>query len=228
MHESIEQCKITEQPTACLQAGGMNCDSIGREPDSEPAKRGSGTARQAKSRLRKKQGESPRSGGAALRDKQKSSAEGAGREPAKWEGLYCMLNEERVKQMTKIAMFEQREKRDILPMMHYGKRDYLALHLILCFLAGTVFYLLLYGGIVMLLIWFVIPNLSTMTLILGAVLGILGYIVYLYIYLRLMYQKAQKRYREGRQKIKKLAAEYRVLEEMYQQEEETETPEGWK
>ena len=42
-----------------------------------------------------------------------------------------MLNEERVKQMTKIAMFEQREKRDILPMMHYGKRDYLALHLIL-------------------------------------------------------------------------------------------------
>ena len=79
-----------------------------------------------------------------------------------------------------------------------------------------------------LLIWFVIPNLSTMTLILGAVLGILGYIVYLYIYLRLMYQKAQKRYREGRQKIKKLAAEYRVLEEMYQQEEETETPEGWK
>ena len=139
-----------------------------------------------------------------------------------------MLNEERVKQMTKIAMFEQREKRDILPMMHYGKRDYLALHLILFFLAGTVFYLLLYGGIVMLLIWFVIPNLSTMTLILGAVLGILGYIVYLYIYLRLMYQKAQKRYREGRQKIKKLAAEYRVLEEMYQQEEETETPEGWK
>ena len=139
-----------------------------------------------------------------------------------------MLNEERVKQMTKIAMFEQREKRDILPMMHYGKRDYLALHLILCFLAGTVFYLLLYGGIVMLLIWVVIPNLSTMTLILGAVLGILGYIVYLYIYLRLMYQKAQKRYREGRQKIKKLAAEYRVLEEMYQQEEETETPEGWK
>ncbi len=81
MHESIEQCKITEQPTACLQAGGMNCDFIGREPDSEPAKRGSGTARQVKNRLRKEQGGSPRSGGAALRDKQKSSAEGAGREP---------------------------------------------------------------------------------------------------------------------------------------------------
>ena len=213
MHESIEQCKITEQPTACLQAGGMNCDFIGREPDSEPAKRGSGTARQAK----------------IVRGRSRARAREAGeRHCAMREGLYCMLNEERVKQMTKIAMFEQREKRDILPMMHYGKRDYLALHLILCFLAGTVFYLLLYGGIVMLLIWFVIPNLSTMTLILGAVLGILGYIVYLYIYLRLMYQKAQKRYREGRQKIKKLAAEYRVLEEMYQQEEETETPEGWK
>ena len=213
MHESIEQCKITEQPTACLQAGGMNCDFIGREPDSEPAKRGSGTARQAK----------------IVRGRSRARAREAGeRHCATREGLYCMLNEERVKQMTKIAMFEQREKRDILPMMHYGKRDYLALHLILCFLAGTVFYLLLYGGIVMLLIWFVIPNLSTMTLILGAVLGILGYIVYLYIYLRLMYQKAQKRYREGRQKIKKLAAEYRVLEEMYQQEEETETPEGWK
>ena len=228
MHESIEQCKITEQPTACLQAGGMNCDFIGREPDSEPAKRGSGTARQAKIVRGRSRARAREAGERHCATSKKPFAEGAGREPAKWEGLYCMLNEERVKQMTKIAMFEQREKRDILPMMHYGKRDYLALHLILCFLAGTVFYLLLYGGIVMLLIWFVIPNLSTMTLILGAVLGILGYIVYLYIYLRLMYQKAQKRYREGRQKIKKLAAEYRVLEEMYQQEEETETPEGWK
>lgn len=139
-----------------------------------------------------------------------------------------MLNEERVKQMTKIAMFEEREKRNILPMMHYGKRDYLTLHMILYFLAGTLFYFLLYGGIALLMIWFVVPNLSTMMLILGVVLGILGYITYLYFYLRLMYRKAQKRYRKGRQKIKKLAAEYRILEEMYQQEEETETPEGWK
>ena len=199
MHESIEQCKIAGQPTACWQAGGMACDFIGREPVSDRAKRGSGTARRV------------------------------GKENcARAKEAKRMLNEERVKQMTKIAMFEQREKRDLLPMMHYGKRDYLTLHIILCFLAGTVFYLLLYGGAAVLLIWFVIPNLSTMLLILGVIIGILGYITYLYFYLRLMYQKAQKRYRKGRQKIKKLAAEYRILEEMYQQEEETETPEGWK
>ena len=105
MHESIEQCKITEQPTACLQAGGMNCDFIGREPDSEPAKRGAALrdkqkivrgrsrarAREAgerhcaisKNRPRKEQGESPRSGERHCATSKKPFAEEAGREPAK-------------------------------------------------------------------------------------------------------------------------------------------------
>lgn len=138
-----------------------------------------------------------------------------------------MINEERVRHMTKIAIYEKEEGRSLAPMMHYSRKDYLALHTILSFITGTVFYLLLYAGTVMLLLMEVLPNLHTILVIIGAVIGFLVYIIYMYFYLRLMHRRAEQRYDRGRQKLKRLAGEYKILEEMYQQEEETETSEGW-
>ena len=138
-----------------------------------------------------------------------------------------MLNEERVKQMTKIALFEKEEGTSILPMIHYSKKDYLALRMIASFIAGTVFYWLLYIGLALAVLMLIMPNLNTIRTILGIVVGIVGYITYMYFYLRLMYRKAGKRYDAGRQKQEQLAKEYRILEQMYQEEEGMEKPEGW-
>lgn len=138
-----------------------------------------------------------------------------------------MINEERVRHMTKIAICEKEEGRSLAPMMHYSRKDYLALHTILNIITGTVFYLLIYLGIVMLLLMVFLSNLHTILVIIGVIAGILGYITYMYFYLRLMHRRAEERYDSGKKRLKKLASEYRILEEMYQQEEETETPEGW-
>ncbi len=138
-----------------------------------------------------------------------------------------MLNEERVKHMTRIALFEKKEGRELQPMMHYSKRDYLTLNTIKDVIAGTLFYGVVYLGIVTLILMFLVSNLNMLILISGIVLGLLGYVIYLYYYLRYMYGKAEKRYDEGKRKLKGLAQEYRALEEMYHQEEKMEMPEGW-
>ena len=55
-----------------------------------------------------------------------------------------MINEDRVRHMTRIAIYEKEEGRNLNPMMHYSRKDYLALHTILNVVTGTVFYFLLY------------------------------------------------------------------------------------
>lgn len=138
-----------------------------------------------------------------------------------------MINEDRVRHMTRIAIYEKEEGRNLNPMMHYSKKDYLALHTILNVVTGTVFYFLLYAGAVMLFLMIFLANLHALLVIIGVITGILGYITYMYFYLRLMRRRDEQHYDKGREKLKKLAGEYRVLEEMYRQEEGAETPEGW-
>lgn len=62
-----------------------------------------------------------------------------------------MLNEEKIKLMTSIAMFEQKEGKRIFPLSCYFKSDYISRHLLsgffgytLCFLLGTVLWALYY------------------------------------------------------------------------------------
>lgn len=60
-----------------------------------------------------------------------------------------MLNEEKIKLMTSIAMFEQKEGKKIFPLSYYFKSDYISRHLLsaffgytLCFLLGTILWAL--------------------------------------------------------------------------------------
>lgn len=62
-----------------------------------------------------------------------------------------MLNEEKIKLMTSIAMFEQKEGKRIFPLSCYFKSDYISRHLLsgffgytLCFLLGTILWALYY------------------------------------------------------------------------------------
>lgn len=62
-----------------------------------------------------------------------------------------MLNEEKIKLMTSIAMFEQKEGKRIFPLSCYFKSDYISRHLLsgffgytMCFLLGTVLWALYY------------------------------------------------------------------------------------
>ena len=83
-----------------------------------------------------------------------------------------MLNEERVKHMTRMAMVEEKENRKLRPVLYYSKKDYLSLCTIGGVFAGTLVYGILYVGAVAILFGTFFVNLSLVGLILGILLGL--------------------------------------------------------
>lgn len=138
-----------------------------------------------------------------------------------------MLNEERVKHMTRMAMVEEKENRKLRPVLYYSKKDYLSLCTIGGVFAGTLVYGILYVGAVAILFGTFFVNLSLVGLILGILLGLVLYVLYLYYYLRSVRRRARKRYDEGAALVRQLRRDYRILNEMYQKEDLSKTPEGW-
>ena len=49
-----------------------------------------------------------------------------------------MLNEEKIKLMTGIAMFEKKAVKEVFPVNHYFKSDYISSHMIRSFIAYTL------------------------------------------------------------------------------------------
>ena len=138
-----------------------------------------------------------------------------------------MLNEERVKHMTRMAMVEEKENRKLRPVLYYSKKDYLSLCTIGGVFAGTLVYGILYVGAVAILFGTFFVNLSLVGLILGILLGLVLYVLYLYYYLRSVRRRARKRYDEGAALVRQLRRDYRILNGMYQKEDLSKTPEGW-
>ena len=138
-----------------------------------------------------------------------------------------MLSEERVKHMTKMALFEKKESRKIQPVMKYNKKDYMGLCVIVNIFLGTALYLMIIGIVVTALYSTVFTNLHLFGLVLGIVLGMLLYVVFIFFYLRAVRKRASKRYNEGLRVAKELRKDYHTLQKMYEEEESNKAPEGW-
>lgn len=138
-----------------------------------------------------------------------------------------MLSEERVKHMTKMAMFEKKEGKKIQPVLKYRKRDYLSLCMLVNIFLATFIYIILCTLVVGLLFSTVLTNLHLVGLVFGIVLGVIVYVVYMYLYMGHIKKQYSRKYDEGTLLAKELRKEYQELLEMYQQEEAQKTPEGW-
>lgn len=138
-----------------------------------------------------------------------------------------MLSEERVKHMTKMAILEKREGRKLQPVLKYAKRDYLEMCVITNVFLGTLVYVILYLLVIGVLFSTVLTNLHVFGIVLCLVLGLLFYVIYLYFYLRGVRKQYTKKYDEGLEVAKELRKDYQILEQMYQEEEQQKSPEGW-
>ncbi len=49
-----------------------------------------------------------------------------------------MINEKKVRLMTKLAAYEQREGKKYTPIINYFRTDYISLHMLKSFVAGTI------------------------------------------------------------------------------------------
>lgn len=127
-----------------------------------------------------------------------------------------MLNEDKIKLMTGIAMFEKREGKNIFPMNRYFQSDYISSHMFRSFFAYTV------SVILCVLIW-VLYNierlLNSMNLDEVFVLcrqGAALYVVGLACYLALTYRVYYKRYEYSKRGMKVYLAKLRRLDKRYE------------
>ena len=135
-----------------------------------------------------------------------------------------MINEERVKHMTSMAIFERKHGMDYQPMLRYSKKEYIALHGWGGFLTGTIFFGVIYAGVILYLVSSVIENITTMYILLMLLIGLLVYALYIIIHVHNTRRRAARQYKRGKRLIAELAAKYSKLNLMYEDEAQQTKP----
>ena len=135
-----------------------------------------------------------------------------------------MLNEQRVRQMTKLAMFEKENGRKIQPALQYNKKDYVSMRLSRGFISATILYVLIYSAGLILLFTTVLANLHTFILILLLLIGVMLYIIFLYYYLHGVRRRARRDFQVAAKDLKKLQRDLQTLAEIYEAEEQSKAP----
>ena len=98
-----------------------------------------------------------------------------------------MLNEEKIKIMNKLAMYEQGEGKKYLPVSRYYRSDYIGLAMIKNFFLVTIGYCLILAGIAAYFAEYLIDNVHKMNLVSLGVEVILGYVAVLVLFSVLTY-----------------------------------------
>lgn len=127
-----------------------------------------------------------------------------------------MLNEEKIKLMTGIAMFEKKAVKEIFPVNRYFKSDYISSHMIRSFISYT------FTCILCLCLWLlysiedILNTLDPETLMDTAKHMGFYYVAGLVIYLFITYRVYAKRYDFASKSMKVYQAKLRRLEKKYE------------
>lgn len=137
-----------------------------------------------------------------------------------------MLNNDRIRLMTRLAVYEQGEGREYMPVSRYYRKDYVALKMIKAFLYATIAFCILF---LLNLLYHAEDFLSTLYqmdyqkyavgilikyLIFVAVYQVIAYAVYSY-----RYQKGQKRLKHYHNRLKKVLRLYEREEKLLPKDE---------
>ena len=126
--------------------------------------------------------------------------------------------------MTHMAMKEKKLSREYMSVVNTSKQDYLAMNGTKAFILGTVTYLFLYFLLVFTLFHTLLGNLNKLVVVMLALIGIMGYLMYLYVFMNSKKRAAKERYRVGKIALKERIEDWNILEEMYIKEEESKSP----
>lgn len=140
-----------------------------------------------------------------------------------------MVNEEKLKIMTKLAMYENGEGKKNLPVSRYFRSDYIGLALIKNFFLVTIGY-----GIILLVLAayfsdYLMSNIHRMNLVNTGIYLIGGYVILLVFYTLLTYIVYSVKYFLAKRSIKKYYEELTRLNKIYGREEKKtggRTPQG--
>ncbi len=125
-----------------------------------------------------------------------------------------MINEERVKQMTKIALFEERYSHDFQPMLKSDKKGYVSATVVKCVIADTIFYMALCCIIYIAIVGYT-GGVNLISKLLLLITAAVIYVLFIVFHVSAIKKRALKEYKRGRRMIKHLYDEYGRLGQMY-------------
>ena len=130
-----------------------------------------------------------------------------------------MVNEDRVKNLYKIAKYEREESRRNGQIGQYYKSDYVGKEMVKSIFYGTIAYLL------MVLMWALsnlesfLNSMNNLGIVADVVFIVLLYIVFMFVYLAVTYVIFRMRYQVGRKRLKAYTKVLKTVKKMYDREE---------
>ena len=137
-----------------------------------------------------------------------------------------MINEEKVKLMTKIAMYEQGKGKKYLPVSKYYRSDYIGLALIKNFFLVTIGYVLVVAGVGVYFGEYLLENIHKMNLIAMGVYILIGYVIALVGYSVVTYIQYSVKYYRAKKSVRQYYSELTELSKIYAREEKEPRQEG--
>lgn len=131
-----------------------------------------------------------------------------------------MVNEDKVKLMTKLATYEKKEGKESLPVMQYYREDYIVYHVMKTAISATIAYVLLVVAVCVARSQYLLENVHKMTMeqIGGRVF--VGYIVMLAVYITAGLIFYIRKYENARESVKRYLHWLKQLNSFYKEQEE--------
>lgn len=122
-----------------------------------------------------------------------------------------MLDVDKIKIMTKIAFFEEKEEVEYTPVLKTNRKDYVAEKVLGEFFLSTFIYLVLSVLVIAALFLTVFDNISKAEIILIMVLDIIGYVIFLFYRMGRRRKLAKKEYNDRNKNTRHLGVSMKNL-----------------
>ena len=129
-----------------------------------------------------------------------------------------MINEEKIKLMNKMAMYEEKQGQEDFKISSYHKKDYTSFQTILTLSWVTIGYALIIGVLAVVFLDMILENLGLLMLAVIAAAILIVYIVLLISYGLFASRFYQKKHTRARGRVKKYTRMLTQLERYYGQE----------
>ncbi len=129
-----------------------------------------------------------------------------------------MLDEERVRLMTRLALYEQTQGKEDFKISEYYRKDYAGMHVVCSIIWTTIGYACLAGIIVLAGLQALLANMSVGFLVTLGAVAIAGYLVAVIVYAFITSHIYNKKHKNARQRVKKYNHDLLKLLKMYEKE----------
>ena len=130
-----------------------------------------------------------------------------------------MINEERTKLMTRLALYENKEGKKELQITKYFQGDYVAGQMLLSFVYGTLAFMIVVGLGALYNIENLLINLFSMDILEFAINILIIYIIFIAVYLAVCYTYLSYRYNAYKKRVNKYLLRLKELYKHYVQSE---------